>query len=300
VLADPDSHDPGELSARVALAAGDELGEGPSWQPDDGRLSWVDINRGLLRRWRPDDDGRETLELGAPVSFAVARQGGGWAIGRRDRIALIGRDGQESSLMQIPDPPTDTRFNDGKCDAAGRLWAGTMSTVRRPGDGSLYRVDPDGEAVEVISSTTISNGLGWSPDNALFYFVDSTTQTIDVFDFDVTSGRIANRRPWVEVDPRHGLPDGLTVDEEGGVWLCLFGGGCVRRYDREGRLDTVVQLPVSNPTSPAFGGPNLDRLYVTTARHRLTPKQLGEEALAGGIFKIAAGVRGLPGNRFPA
>jgi sugar lactone lactonase YvrE len=284
----------------VALAAGDQLGEGPSWHAEHGELSWVDINRGLLRRWRPEDDGQDTLELGAPVSFAVVREGGGFAVGRRDRIGLIGLDGQETPLMQLPDPPADTRFNDAKCDAAGRLWAGTTSTVRRPGDGSLYRVDPDGEAVEVISSTTISNGLGWSPDATLFYFVDSTTQQIDVFDFELTSGRIANRRPWVEIDPSDGLPDGLTVDTEGGVWLCLFGGGCVRRYDPEGHLEAVIQLPVSNPTSPAFGGPDLDRLYVTSAQHRLTPQQLEEEVLAGAIFEIAAGVRGLPGHRFPA
>jgi sugar lactone lactonase YvrE len=294
------TREPSRLSARLALPAGDQLGEGPSWQPDDGELSWVDINRGLLRCWRPEDDGQDTLDIGAPVSFAVARQGGGWAIGRRDRIALIGPDGQESSLMQIPDPPADTRFNDGKCDAAGRLWAGTMSTVRRPGDGRLYRLDPDGEAVEVISSTTISNGLGWSPDNTLFYFVDSTTQEIDVFDFEVTTGCISNRRRWVEIDPDDGLPDGLTVDEQGGVWLCLFGGGCVRRYDPDGRLDAVAELPVSNPTSAVFGGPDLDRLYVTSAQHRLTPEQLEHEVLAGGIFEIAAGVRGLPGNRFAA
>jgi sugar lactone lactonase YvrE len=275
-----DTTEPHRLPARVALAAGDHLGEGPSWHPVTGELSWVDINRGLLRRWRPEDDTPDTLELGAPVSFAIPREGGGWVIGRRDQIALIEPDGRESSLIQISDPPPDTRFNDAKCDAAGRLWAGTMSTVRTPGDGRLYRVDPAGETVEVISSTTISNGLGWSPDNTLFYFIDSTTQKIDVFDFDVTTGRIANRRRWVEIDPGDGLPDGLTVDEEGGVWLCLFGGGCVRRYDAGGRLDAVARLPVSNPTSPVFGGPNLDRLYVTSAQHRLTPEQLAQEPLA--------------------
>jgi sugar lactone lactonase YvrE len=287
------------LSARIALAAGDHLGEGPSWHPDAGELSWVDINRGLLRRWRPEDGGEDTLELGPPVSFAVARDAGGWVIGRRDRVTLVGLDGQESSLMQIADPPADTRFNDGKCDAAGRVWAGTMSTVRRPGDGRLYRIDPDGEAAEVISSTTISNGLGWNPDHTLFYFVDSTTQKIDVFDFDLATGNLANRRAWVEIDPADGLPDGLTVDDEGGVWLCLFGGGCVRRYDAEGRLDAVAELPVSNPTCPVFGGPDLDRLYVTSARHRLTSEQLQEQVLAGGIFEISPGVRGRAGNRFP-
>jgi sugar lactone lactonase YvrE len=288
------------MHVRLALPAGDHLGEGPSWQPDDRELNWVDINGGRLRRWRPEDDRQEALELGAPVSFAVARGGGGWAIGRQHEIALIGPGGEESTLFRIADPPGDTRFNDARCDAAGRLWAGTMSTVRRPGDGSLYRVDRDGEAIAVVASTTISNGLGWSPDDSLFYFVDSPTQRIDAFDFDLASGAISNRRPWVEIDPADGLPDGLAVDAEGGVWLGLFGGGCVRRYDPDGRLDAVAELPVSNPTCPAFGGPELDRVYVTSAQHRLTPEQLEREPLAGAIFEIDAGVRGLPRSSFPA
>jgi sugar lactone lactonase YvrE len=189
--------------------------------------------------------------------------------------------------MAVADPPADTRFNDGKCDAAGRLWAGTMSTARRPGDGRLYRVGAGGDAVVAIPSTTISNGLGWSPDNTLFYFVDSTSQAIDVFDFDLDGGEIANRRRFAAIDPGDGLPDGLTVDAEGGVWVCLFGGGCVRRYDPAGRLDAAVELAISKPTSLAFGGPRLDRLYVTSA-------------LGGAILEIEPGVRGLPGNRFPA
>lgn len=281
----------------MALAAADQLGEGPSWQADQRELTWVDIDRGLLRCWRPEDGRQRTLELGAPLGFAVARQAGGWAVGRRDRIELIGPGGRRD-LFRITEPPADIRFNDAECDAAGRLWAGTMSTVRRSGDGRLYRIDPGGEAAEVVGSTTVSNGLGWSPDDSLFYFVDSPTQRIDVFDFDLTGGRISNRRTWVEVDPDDGLPDGLAVDVEGGVWVCLFGGGCVRRYDPNGRLDAVVSLPVSNPTSLAFGGRDLDRLYVTSARRRLPPEQLEREPLAGAIFEIAPGVRGLPGRRF--
>jgi sugar lactone lactonase YvrE len=289
---------PKPLMASVALAARDHLGEGPSWNAEERRLSWVDINRGLLRAWWPDDGREDALDLGAPVSFAVAREGGGWAVGRADRIALVNPGGDESTLMRIDDPPADSRFNDAKADVAGRLWAGTMSTVRERGIGSLYRVEQDGVALEVISSTTISNGLGWSPDNSLFYFVDSTTQRLDVFDFDLATGTIEDRRPWVEIDPADGLPDGLAVDLEGGVWICLFGGGRVRRYDSDGRLDAEIRLPVSNPTCPAFGGRDLDRLYLTSAQHRLTPEQLDEQPLAGAILEIDAGVRGIPANRF--
>jgi sugar lactone lactonase YvrE len=285
-------------TGRLALAAGDHLGEGPSWQAEAGELTWVDITGGLLRRWRPADDHRETLELGAPLSFAIAREGGGWAVGRSDRIGLIDPEGHEATLLEVHDAPPHTRFNDAKCDAAGRLWAGTMSTERTAGDGRLYRIDPDGESEVVISSTTISNGLGWSPTGDLFFFVDSTAQAIDVFDFDVATGRIENRRTFADIDAADGLPDGLAVDADGGIWVGLFGGGAVRRYNPDGSLDAVVDLPVSNPTCPVFGGAGLDRLYITSARHKLTSRQLAQQPLAGGIFEVAPGGCGLPGNRF--
>jgi sugar lactone lactonase YvrE len=130
------------------------------------------------------------------------------------------------------------------------------------------------------------------------YFIDSTTQRIDVFDFDGSGGDVTNRRTLAEVDPADGLPDGLTVDAEGGVWLCLFGGAAVRRYGADGSLDAVVRVPVTNPTSLAFGGPGLETLYVTSARHRLSPKQLAAEPHAGAVLAFEPGVTGLPGNRF--
>jgi sugar lactone lactonase YvrE len=150
----------------------------------------------------------------------------------------------------------------------------------------------------VISNTTISNGLGWSPAGDRMYFIDSTTHRIDVFDYDAESGRIAGRRAFAEIDPSDGLPDGMTVDSEGGVWVCLFGGGAVRRYGEDGALEDHVELPVTNPTSPVFGGPDLRTLYVTSARHRLSEKQLAAEPLAGAVFALRPGVVGLPGNRF--
>jgi sugar lactone lactonase YvrE len=173
-----------------------------------------------------------------------------------------------------------------------------MSRTRTPGAAALYRLEPDGRLAVAIPRTTISNGLGWSPDGARMYFIDSTTQRVDVLDFDGGSGVISGRRPFAVVDPADGLPDGLAVDAEGGVWVCLFGGAAVRRYDARGRLDAVVPLPVTNPTCPAFGGADLRTLYVTSARHRLTPEQLAAEPLAGALLELDPGVAGLPVHRF--
>jgi sugar lactone lactonase YvrE len=298
-LSKPSGHNPvRELSAEVALQADDYLGEGPTWDGERQELSWVDITRAAIRSWQPESGRVRDLALDPPISFAVPRVGGGFVVGREHEIAVLDDRGSMETVFRVGNPAADTRFNDGKCDAAGRLWAGTMSTVREPGVGTLYRVAGDGAAAEVVAETTVSNGLAWSPDNRRFYFTDSTTQRVDVFDFELKQGTIANRRPWIEIDPRDGLPDGLTVDNDGGLWVSLFGGGEVRRYDATAQLEARAKLPVSNPTSVTFGGAALDRLFVTTAKHRLSDEQRAGQPLAGAIFALEAGVTGLPHSRF--
>jgi sugar lactone lactonase YvrE len=286
------------LSVGVALEADDYLGEGPTWDDERHELRWVDITRAAIRSWRPASGELRDVVLDPPISFAVPRRDGGFVIGRQDEVAVLDGDGTIRTLFRIPAPAAETRFNDGKCDAGGRLWAGTMSTVREPGVGALYRVTADGAVAEVVSETTISNGMAWSPDASRFYFTDSTTQRIDLFDFEPESGEIENRRSWIEIDPRDGLPDGLAADRDGGLWVALFGGGEIRRYDTNGRLEARATLPVSNPTSLTFGGPGLDRMFVTTAKHRLSAEQLAREPLAGAIFTLEPGVAGLPHRPF--
>jgi sugar lactone lactonase YvrE len=195
------------------------------------------------------------------------------------------------------DEPDHTRLNDCRCDPAGRLWAGTMSRERRPGTAALYRLGPGG-LERAIGGTTISNGLGWSPDGRSMYFIDSPTQRIDVLDYDVATGRAADRRPLVTIPEEDGLPDGLTVDAEGGIWVALFGGGAVRRYAPDGGLDAHVALPASHPTCPAFGGDDLRTLFVTTSRHRLTPAERAAQPLAGAVLGLRPGPAGRPGTPF--
>jgi sugar lactone lactonase YvrE len=283
---------------RVALHAADHLGEGPYWDERRGELLRVDITRGRIHAWSPITHRTATEELDGEVSAVVPRaQAPGWVVAAGHRLLL--RDGErEQTLGTVERDRPDNRFNDCKCDPQGRLWAGTMSKRRAAGTAALYRLAPHGEIERAIAGTTISNGLAWSPAGDRMYFVDSTTQRIDVLDFDASTGAVANRRALVDVDRRHGLPDGLTVDAEGGIWVCLFGGGAVRRYSPEGVLEAAIALPVSNPTSPVFGGADLRTLYVTTARHRLSADRLAVEPLAGAVLALEPGVRGLPGNRF--
>jgi sugar lactone lactonase YvrE len=279
----------------VALEAGDQLGEGPFWDERRQALLRVDIANGAVHCWDPATGDGTTRRFDGEVSAVVprlARHGQVVACGHR----LMFDDG--TVLAEVERDIATNRFNDCKCDPRGRLWAGTMSTRRTPGAAALYCLTPGRQLKRVISETTISNGLGWSPDGTLMYFIDSTTQRVDVLDFEADTGRVSGRRELVAIDRDDGLPDGLTVDAEGGIWVCLFGGAAVRRYDERGRLDAVVELPVTNPTSPVFGGPRLTTLYVTSARHRLSSEQLAREPLAGAVLALDPGVAGRPGNRF--
>jgi sugar lactone lactonase YvrE len=286
------------MLARPAIDVSDHLGEGPHWDDRAGELLWVDITRGRIHAWAPPDSVVRTETVEGEVSAIVPRDDvPGHVVAAGHRLLL--RDGEHvQALAVVEEGHDDNRFNDCKCDPQGRLWAGTMSKRRTAGTAALYRLAPHGEIERAIAGTTISNGLAWSPAGDRMYFVDSTTQRIDVLDFDASTGAVANRRALVDVDRRCGLPDGLTVDAEGGIWVCLFGGGAVRRYSPGGMLEAQIALPVTNPTSPVFGGADLRTLYVTSARHRLSPAQLAVEPLAGAVLALHPGGRGLPGNRF--
>jgi sugar lactone lactonase YvrE len=173
-----------------------------------------------------------------------------------------------------------------------------MALDERPGAGALYRLDPDLTVHTMLTGVTISNGLDWSLDGRRMYYVDSPTRRIDTFDFDMATGSIANRRTFVEVPADAGVPDGLTVDAAGFVWLALWGGAALRRYAPDGTLERVVPLPVTHPTSCAFGGAALDELYVTSARRPLDAEEKARQPQAGGVFRLRPGVAGRPANLF--
>lgn len=290
-----------DSTAKVSVArnCGDQLGEGTAWDARTDTLRWVDIANGLVHEWQPSLSGDTmTSQFGGELSAAVARAGGGLLIAVGHELRLLDGDRRPEAIVAVDGEPSENRLNDCRCDPAGRLWAGTMSKPRHPGAASLYRLDPDLSLTAVLTDTTLSNGIGFSPSGELMYFIDSTTQRIDVFEYDVETGTPSDRRRFAEIDPGAGLPDGLCVDAEGGVWVALFGGGAVRRYAPDGELDEIVGLPVSNATCPAFGGADLDVLYVTTTRHLLSDEALAAQPLAGALFEFRPGVRGLPGVPF--
>jgi D-xylonolactonase len=282
------------MSTIEIVAAGrDALGECPVWLPAAGLLQRVDITASAIVRLDVETGREERWETDGHVGFALPAPHGALVAGVERRLVRhAGPGAPQTVIAEVERGLLDNRFNDAAFDPAGRLWAGTMSRLRNPGSAALYRVSADGAVELAIAGATISNGLDWNLDFTLLYYVDSTTQQIDAIAFDLDRGRLGARRRFAAVDPDDGLPDGLTVDADGGVWLALFGGAAVRRYLPDGTLDAEYRLPVSNPTSLAFGGADLSDLYVTSAKHRLSWEQLAREPLAGSVLRLRPGVRG--------
>lgn len=280
-------------SLRVAAHVHAEVGESPSWDAGAEVLRFVDVHPGVVYRYDPADGSLSSCEIGQEVGAVVTREGGGIVVAARDGIGFVDEGtGELELIVPIELDRPDRRMNDAKCDPAGRLWAGTMAFDFTPGAGSLYRVLPDHSFMRAVGDITISNGLGWSPDGDRMYYIDTMAGGVDVFDFELSTGEVANRRRLVGFGSDDGIPDGLAVDAEGHIWVVLFGGGCVRRYSPDGHLVDRLELPVSQPTSVAFGGEDLGDLYVTTATYQLTAEQLVEQPLAGATFVCRPGVTG--------
>jgi sugar lactone lactonase YvrE len=283
----------------MALDAGAELGEGAMWSSDDHALWWVDITRHLIHRFDPGAGIDDSYPVGQPVSAVVSRAKGGLAITVEHGFALFeAATATVEHLVAVEADRPSNRMNDGKCDAHGRFWAGSMAYDFAPGAGSLYRLDPDGTVVRALDKVTISNGICWSLDGESMYYVDSPTGRIDRFDFDPRSGSLAGRRPLVTIPARDGMPDGMTIDEEGCLWVALWKGWAVRRYRPDGALDREVRLPVAQVTSCAFGGLNLDELWITSASTGLTSAERRAQPLAGALFRLGTQVGGMPAFRF--
>ena len=269
------------------------LGEGPVWDPLRGELVWVDIDRGRVHRLRPGE-ADASFDVGQPVGCAVPRADGGLALALRDGFALLPADGaRPQPVAPVEQQRSDTRMNDGACDSRGRFWAGTMSLAGDTRTAALYRLDPDLSVTRVLPGLSISNGLGWSPDDRLMYHVDTPRGRIDVYDFDAERGVIGAREAAIPVAPERGRPDGLAVDADGGIWVALWGGAAVQRYTPEGRPDARIELSVSQVTSCCFGDSDLGTLYITTAGLGTS-----REPLAGSVFSCRPGVQGLPATPF--
>lgn len=273
------------------LSLGNLLGEGPLWHPVEAALYWVDIESRRIFRYDSRTSQLEMAQMDIAVGALAFRESGGLILATAKGFADW--DMQDRQLAYIADPEADkpeSRFNDGKVDRRGRFWAGTMTL--EGATSALYRLDADASVHKMESGITIANGLGWSPDDKIMYFTDTMIHTIYAYDFDLESGGISNRRVFVHDPDAPGLPDGLCVDSEGGVWSARILDWRIVRFDPDGVIEREIRLPVKNPTSCAFGGENLDELYVTTAAIGLSDEEARQQPLAGDLFRIHTGIKG--------
>ena len=275
------------------------VGECPRWNEHDQALYWTDIYKPTLNRFDPATGTNTSWDMPESVGCFAFRAHGGLIAGTRTGFAFVDLDSGAFERLHnpLPDDP-DYRMNDGRCDAKGRFWCGSiLETLDRPA-GVLYRFDADLSCHEMLRDLIVPNGLAFSPDGKTMYHSDSRHDCIWACDYDVASGTFSNRRVLVENEANEGRPDGAAVDAEGHYWIANVQGWRVTRYTPEGKVDRVIGLPVQRPTMCAFGGPDLDTLYVTTASYPIEQRFLAKQPLAGALFAIDVGVKGQIEHRF--
>ncbi|MGB8214359.1 MAG: SMP-30/gluconolactonase/LRE family protein [Anaerolineales bacterium] len=292
----------------LVLDARADLGEGPAWEARSGCLYWVDIHAGHLHIFNPEYGLDRFINLGEYLGCAAPRRSGGLVLGRRSGFAILEEPLQshaqpgEAEVLTIVNPEPHlpgNRFNDGKCDPAGRFLAGSMDDTEIEASGSLYSLSPDGAVKRLLTGTRISNGLAWSPDFRSFYFIDTPTRTVMAYDYDLGSGAIAHPRTVILVPPDLGAPDGMTADEVGMLWVAMWGGAKLTRWNpATGQLMAEIPFPALNVSSCTFGGPHLTDLYVTTARKGMSTEELAKYPLSGGLFRLRTNIQGMPTFQF--
>lgn len=287
------------LGIRSVTPVSCELGEGPIWSGTEAAVYWIDILGRRLHRAGADGDGADSWDLPSKPGCVALAADGLLLLGLTDGLVTLDPvTASLRSLRALEEDVPENRLNDGASDSRGRLWIGSLHDRGERMSGALYRVDPDLTVTTVLTGVGTSNGLGWSPADDTFYFTDSWTQTITAFDFDVEAGTVHNPRVFVRDDDC--LPDGLTVDAEGHVWSAKWGGAKIVRYTPDGSIDRVLTLPVPHATSVTFGGPDLDVLYVSTARAGLSDSEIQQSPCAGKLLAIEGlGVQGMSPTPVP-
>ena len=276
-----------------------DVGEAPHWDERTKSLLFVDLTGGVVFRYDQSGMALGSFSVGQEVGAVVPRRDGGLVLAVRDGIAVASDTGEGFEITApVEREISGNRMNDAKCDPAGRLFAGTTAFDFSPRSAALYRVEPDWSYEQIARDVTQSNGIAWSPDGSRMYFIDSATQGVDVFDYDARTGSARNRRRLVTIDRTHGIPDGMTADDEGNLWVACFGDAAVRCFSPAGEQLDEILLPVTQVTSCAFGGRGLADLYVTTAAYRLSTGQLKSEPHAGATFVCRPGAVGLPASSF--
>ena len=276
------------------------LGEGAVWDSEKQVLYWVDIMGCKVYIYDPQTGENKGFDTPSHVGTVVTRESGGLMLALTEGFAALDTDsGQVEYLQKVEGEYPDNRFNDGKCDPAGRFWAGTMPYKGGDG-GSLYRLDTDGSVHHQFGGVGCSNGLVWTSDNSTFYYIDTHKRRVDAFDYELATGAISNRRTAFECDPEKGFPDGCTIDEEDMIWIAFWGGGRVGRYNpATGECLENIEIPGAKQiTSCAFGGANLNELYITSASEGLSDEKMIEQENAGSLFRHQVSVKGVKAPAF--
>ncbi|MDX7988427.1 SMP-30/gluconolactonase/LRE family protein [Xenorhabdus sp. 12] len=268
------------MEATLAIDAKNTIGEGPLWDAEGERLLWCDNAHGIVQEVRSANNKDWHISrhwaLNRYIGGAVPRQNGGIIVVAGIDILALDNNGHITPFAQLDADPKKVRANDVKCDAQGRLWVGTLgndilttSGEVIEGQGSLYRIDPDGTITNILNQVTLSNGLDWSPDGTSFYYVDSHTLAVDIFDFNASEGTLHNRRCFKAFAKGEGIPNGLAVDQKGDIWLALMGSSAIHRYSPAGELLEKVWVSTPAVTSCTFGGVHGDKLFITSAGRKL-------------------------------
>ena len=285
-------------SPQNVLAVRARLGEGPIWDDQRHVLHWVDIYNRRVHTFNPHTQEDTYTEVDTVVSGVFIVDGRHLVLAQENGLSVLDLATQKMTrLISIEGDKPDNRLNDVKCDRQGRLWIGTMNHDEQP-EANLYRYDPDGTLQLMETGLSISNGLGWSPDQTTFYLTDTPCKTIYSYAFDAKTGQICDRRPFIQLTHEPFYPDGLAIDTEGCIWSAMWNGGCVIRFDPEGNEIGRVSLPVPLVTSCAFGGPDLADLYITTASAGMSQTELKQNYEAGDLFCLRTTTQGMMGDRW--
>jgi len=288
------------LVAQLEFKFESQLGEGAVWNYKTQELYWVDIEGKALHIYNPKTKVNKTFptpsRIGTVVPYTLTEA----VVALEDGIYKLNLETGELSLVSdVEAQQTENRFNDGKCDPLGNLWVGSMHLEQTKPHASLYKIDEKGVAAKMVDSVTISNGIVWTSDAKTMYYIDTPTSKIMGYDFDINTGTISNERVAVEVSLEDGFPDGMTIDSEDMLWVGLWNGNAVARYNpNTGALIRKIEVPAHNVTACAFGGENLDILFITTASVDMTPEEQKALPLSGSVFKVIPGVIGVKASFF--
>jgi sugar lactone lactonase YvrE len=277
-----------------------KLGEGAFWNHRTQELYWVDIEGKLLHIYNPKTKLNKSFSTSSRIGTVVPKSSTEAVVALEDGVYMMNTESGDIYLLSdIENDKTQNRFNDGKCDPSGRLWVGSMALNQEQYSGSLYMIDESGKTELKIDSVTISNGIVWTSNHKTMYYIDTPTAKIRAFDFDNNTGNISNERVVIEVNDSLGFPDGMAIDEENMLWVGMWNGNAVVRFDPStGKIISKIEVPAHNVTSCAFGGKSLDTLYITTASVDMTPEEHAKFPLAGSLFKAVPGVKGVKSSFF--